>query len=252
MSSIAEFGIRNSEFKSGDIQGTIRLPRNSSFSSIPHSAFRIPHSKGFTLLEVLIAVAIMSGIIAIIYQSFFTASRNVEQAEAIRDSSDMARTLVAKIADDISNAYYNQQMNRSAVITILNGKKEQADPADEKSRLDSITLTTLTNWRRPNTKETDLWEVGYFFKQKPNSSGYVMMRREKRELSKDVPAGEGGIEYEITDRVKFLQLRYNTGGDTWYDEWNSTSRNGLPKLVEIALTLESGMTYSTYVEVQKY
>ena len=182
-------------------------------------------SYGFTLLEVLIAVAIMAGIVTVIYSSFFTASRNVEQAEAIRDSSDMARTLVAKIADDLSNAYYNPAMNRPEVITIFNGKKEQTDSTDEKSRRDSITLTTLTNWRSPNTKETDLWEVGYFFKQKPDGSGYVMMRREKRELSKDSPAGEGGIEYEITDRVKFFQLRYNEVGDTWYDEWNSTTRN---------------------------
>jgi general secretion pathway protein J len=215
-------------------------------------AFRTSHSKGFTLLEVLIAVAIMAGIVSVIYTSFFTASRNVEQAEDIRDSSDMARTLMTKIADDISDAYYKQEMNRKAVITIFDGKKEQAETTDEKSRHDSITLTTLTNWRLPNTRETDLWEVGYFFKQKSDGFGFIMMRREKRELSPLVPAGEGGIEYEITDRVKFLQLRYNTGGDTWYDEWNSTIRNGLPKLVEITLALESGMTYSTYVEVQKF
>jgi type II secretion system protein J len=207
---------------------------------------------GFTLLEVMIAVAIMAGIISVIYSSFFTASRNVEQAEAVRDSSDMARTLVTKIADDISNAYYRQGMNTSAnaVITNLNGKKEQADSTDEKSRLDNITLTTLTNWRRPNSKETELWEVGYFFRQKPNGPGFVMMRREKRELSKDVPVGEGGIEYEITDRVKFFQLRYNAGGDTWYDEWNSVSKNMLPQFVEITLVLDSGMTYSTYIEVK--
>jgi type II secretion system protein J len=204
----------------------------------------ILNSQGFTLLEVLMAVAIMAGILTVIYSSFFTASRNIEQAEAIRDSSDMARTLVMKIADDISNAYYD-----SAGVTIFRGRKEQSDSTNETSRLDNITLTTLTNWRKPNTKETDLWEVGYFFKQKADGSGYVMMRREKRELSKDVPAGEGGIEYEITDRVKFFQLRYNAGGDTWKDEWTQT---GFPKLVEIAITLESGMTYSTYVEVQKY
>jgi type II secretion system protein J len=240
MSSIADCGLRIVDWEK---QCLVR-------SSNPTSEIRDPKSGGFTLLEVLIAVAIMSGIVTVIYASFFTASRNVEQAEAIRDSSDMARTLVAKIADDLSDAYYNPAMNRPEVITIFNGKKVQTDSTDEKSRHDSLTLTTLTNWRRPNTKETDLWEVGYFFKQKPDGSGYVMMRREKRELSKDSPAGEGGIEYEITDRVKFFQLRYNEVGDTWYDEWNSTTQNRLPKLVEIALTLESGMTYSTYVEVQ--
>ena len=235
--------MRSAEYKTNG-----KWPNVSSRVAISHSAFRTSHSMGFTLLEVMIAVAIMAGIISVIYSSFFTASRNVEQAEAVRDSSDMARTLVTKIADDISNAYYNKAM----AITIFNGKKEETETTNEKSRLDSITLTTLTNWRRPKTTETDLWEVGYFFKQKPDGSGYVMWRREKRELSRNIPAGEGGIEYEITDRVKLLQLRYNTGGDTWYDEWNSATRFSLPKLVEITVMLDSGMTYSTYVEVQKY
>jgi len=40
------------------------------------------------------------------------------------------------------------------------------------------------------------------------------------------------------------------GGGTWLDEWNSTNRNSLPKFVEIALTLESGMTNTMYVEVK--
>jgi type II secretion system protein J len=218
---------------------------------IPQSAIRSPQSKGFTLLEVLIAVAIMAGIITVVYTAFFTSSRNVEQAESIRDSTDLARTLMQKLANDITNAYSKQGMNSSAVVTIFNGKKEQTDPTDEKSRLDSITLTTLTNSRRPNSKETELWEVGYFFREKPNGSGHVMMRREKRELSTASPAGEGGYEYEISDRIKFFQLRYNqTGGNTWLDEWNSTTQNSLPKFVEIALTLESGMTYSMDVEVK--
>ncbi|HET7317853.1 MAG TPA: prepilin-type N-terminal cleavage/methylation domain-containing protein, partial [Nitrospirota bacterium] len=67
------------------------MPRSSPFSSIPHPAFRIPNSQGFTLLEVLIAVAIMSAIVTVIYASFSTASRNVQQAEEIRDSADLAR-----------------------------------------------------------------------------------------------------------------------------------------------------------------
>jgi len=226
--------------------------QSSEIGAKEQSIWHNKHQKGFTLLEVLIAMAIMAGIVTVIYSSFFTASRNVEQAEAIRDSSDLARTLMQKLANDITNAYWKQGLNSPAVVTIFNGKKEEVQTGDEKSRHDSITLTTLTNSRSSlNTKETELWEVGYFFKEKPEGTGYVMMRREKRELSKDVPAGEGGYEYEITDRIRSLQLRYSQmGGGTWLDEWNSTNRNSLPKFVEIALTLESGMTYSITVEVK--
>ncbi len=215
------------------------------------SAFRITRSKGFTLLEVLIAVAIMAGIVTVIYSAFFTSSRNVEQAETIRDSTDLARTLMQKLANDITNAYWNQALNYPAVVTIFDGKKNEVQTKDEKTRHDSITLTTLTNSRRLNSKETELWEVGYFFQEKQNGSGYVMMRREKRELSKDVPAGEGGYEYEISDRIRALQLQYSqTGQGTWLDVWNSTNQNGLPKFVGITLALESGMTYTMYVEVK--
>jgi general secretion pathway protein J len=205
-----------------------------------------PHSKGFTLLEVLIATAIMAGVVAVIYASFFTTSRNVEQAEQDRDTSDLVRTLVAKLSVDISNAYVQPGMNISAPVTGFLGKKVQPDTGNSAIRLDELYLTTLSNWRRPGTKETDLWEVGYYFKQKPDGSGYVMMRREKRELSKDVPFMEGGTEYAMTDRVETLQLRYYSGS-SWTDEWPSTTQ--LPKAVEISLLLDDGSTYLTKVDV---
>ncbi len=205
-------------------------------------------SSGFTLLEVLIAVAIMSMIATVIYTSFFTASNNVKQAEEIRDSTDLARTLVAKLSTDIANAYLNPYMNAPVVTTIFYGKKEQSDTGLDKNRYDSLFLTPLTNWRRPDSKETDLWEVGYYFEQKPDGSGRFLMRREKRELSNDVPALEGGVEYEMTDHVVSLQLRYYDGF-SWFDEWDSRNRQKLPNIVEITLLLDDGSAYITQVDV---
>lgn len=197
---------------------------------------------GFTLLEVLIAVSIMAGIIAVIYTSFFTTSRNVEQAEATRDASDLARTLVSKLSSDIANAYYNPAMPE----TVFYGKSSTV--TKDEPRFDSIDLTTLTNWRRPDTKETDLWEVGYSFQEQPDKTGMVMLRKEKRELGKDFPPPlEGGTEYIITDRIDQLRLRYYNG-TSWVDDWDSRTRHALPNAVEIQLVLDDGSSYITLVD----
>jgi len=205
-------------------------------------------SAGFTLLEVLIAVAIMSVLVGVIYTSFFTAGWNVEKAEAGRDATDLVRTLVAKLSSDITNAWINAGLNTPAVTTIFYGKKVQPEAGDGTKRYDELYLTTLTNWRKPGSQETDLWEVGYYFKQRPDGSGYDMLRREKRELSQDVPALEGGTEYGLTNRIESLQFRYSNG-TTWSDEWDSRTGQGVPRAVEITLVLNDGSAYITQVEV---
>ena len=224
---------------------------------VPNSEFHIPNSNGFTLIEVLLSMAILVVLMSVVYGSFSTAGRNVEQAEAARDETDLARTLLAKLSDDLTNAYFNPNMrqvsqntNMSVNLTILYGKKDESGEGEDKVRRDSLSLTTLTNWRKPDSKETELLEVGYFFKEKPDGSGYSLYRREKRELSADVPPLEGGVEYEITDRIEGLQLRYYNG-TTWADEWDTRTRGGLPKTVELALTSDTGKVYLTQADVSR-
>jgi type II secretion system protein J len=195
---------------------------------------------GFTLLEVLIAMSILAVIMTIIFTSFSTAGRNVEQAEAVRDSTDLARTLIARLSTDIENAYV-KAMN---VPTIFSGKKVLPESGNDEIRHDELYLTTLTNWRRPDSKEMDLLEVGYYFRQKMDGTGFVLMRREKRELSRDVPALEGGVEYELTDRVRSLRYRYFYSTAV-FDEWTNTT--SAPGAVEIALVLDDGSSYVTRV-----
>ncbi|MFA5073832.1 MAG: type II secretion system protein [Nitrospirota bacterium] len=202
---------------------------------------------GFTLLEIILALSILAVLITTVYMSFSTAGKNVEEAEAIRDNTDMARTLIAKISADIQNAYCG---NLASGKTVFYGKKREVQKEGETRRLDSLYMTTLTNWRKPDSKETELNEVGYFFKEKLNDDRFTLMRHEKRELKNEVPPLEGGNEYELTGQVRELRFRY-LQRTMMVDEIGSSSpcTKLMAKAVEISLTLENGEHYTTLVEV---
>ncbi|MDH4163726.1 MAG: prepilin-type N-terminal cleavage/methylation domain-containing protein [Nitrospirota bacterium] len=233
----AECGVRSAEYK---IHDTLRCTLTS------HVALRTPHSKGFTLIEVLLALAIFAGVATVLYSVFATTGSTVAQAEQVRDGTDAARTLMSRIATDVANAFYYA---KTIEPTFFYGRKVEEDGgADRKIRLDSLFLTTLTNWRRPDTREMELWELGYYFKDRPDGKGRALVRREKRELSADVPPLEGGVEYEITDQIASLRFRY-FNGSAWIDEWDSKNQNALPKAVEIVLVMAAGGVYATSVEI---
>ena len=201
-------------------------------------------ARGFTLLEVLLALTVLSVILATVYGSFATAGRNVERAEEVRDRTDRARSLLSRLTTDIANACLIGGIGE----TFLVGRKAEGDT--DQQRFDSIHLTTLTNWRRPDSHETELWEVGYFFQDRPEDNARVLLRREKRELSRDVPPLEGGTDYELTDAVNGLLLRY-TDGTTWVDEWDTRKRGRLPRAVEIVLSLADGRVFATQVDIRQ-
>jgi hypothetical protein len=147
---------------------------------------------------------------------------------------------------DISNVYCGGVKG-----VFLYGKKEEKEAEGEKYRIDSLSLTTLTNWRRPESRETELWEVGYFFKEKPEGNGRVLMRREKRTVGgseEDIAAD--ATEYEITDAVRSLQIRYLVGAE-WKDEIGSAAACDDKSLTgaEITLTTQDGRVFMTQVDM---
>lgn len=195
---------------------------------------------GFTLIEVLLALTIFAVAAAVVYASFSTTRSNLDSAEALRSETDLARTLLSRLSDDILNAYCSPRVEGS----FFYGKKDEVQTSEGRRRTDALYLTTLTNTRRPGTKETELWEVGYFFKEKPEGGGRLLMRREKREPDSAVPPLEGGEEYSITDRVEGLQFRYFDGAK-WIDEMGGPDRCVRPLAVEITLVLSGGRVYTT-------
>src|SRR5512137_1989963 len=95
--------------------------------TIRRASIRHADHGGFTLLEVLLAMVILAVIMTVVYASFSTAGRNIEQAETIRDETDIARTLIARLSVDIANAYPQGSAGFPSVPTRFYGKKEEVE-----------------------------------------------------------------------------------------------------------------------------
>jgi len=87
----AEWRVWSAECKS---RRKKRVP--ASWTLIPHSAFRTPHSEGFTLLEVMLAVAILSIVIVSLMGLSNRSSQDVALAERITTATFLAKRVMTE------------------------------------------------------------------------------------------------------------------------------------------------------------
>jgi general secretion pathway protein I len=99
-SASAECGVRSSERKA---------EKSHRHGVIPHSTLRTPNSKGFTLLEVMVAVAIMSMVLVTLLGLKNRTMQDVALAEHITTATMLAKrmmvdTLVTKNLQTVEEA----------------------------------------------------------------------------------------------------------------------------------------------------
>ncbi len=185
---------------------------------------------GFTLIEVLIAITILTVIMMVVYQAFTASTDGIRRAEAVDDINSTARVIFLKLMDDINNAY----LTGNNVIFVGDSKRDKELPQD------SLNLTSLSNLMMvKDAKETDLHEIGYYLKEdydyQKQEKRLSLFRREKKTIGIE-PVLEGGSAYELTDEIAGIRFSYFDG--TWKDKWDSRiNNNKLPKAVEVEVIL---------------
>lgn len=189
--------------------------------------------KGFTLIEVLLAIFIGSIVLTVLYSSFFQIIKAKDVAEGELDLYHEARVIFSKMSEDFQSAYPRGEVFKNSVIptwTFFRGTKD-----GDNSR---VTLTSLS--RRPsiNSIDSDQAEISYYLEPVPQSDLFYLIREENPRIGTD----SGGIKYPISESLVRFNLRYMTENDSeesFVDEFNSDQTGSLPKVVEVTLTLRS-------------
>ncbi len=196
--------------------------------------------RGFTLLEVLVSVAILAIIMAAVYSAYTT---NVEAIQIARENGQVqqtARIVLDQMSKDLQSAISELTVPSDKIRLGLIGKTEEK----EGKRLDRVDFTTLTHLvlssQSPNT---DLCEVGYRVVEDPDQQNVlVLMRRD--EASPDVDFTEGGDLQEMARNVVEFKITYEDSQGEELDRWDagdSGSASLLPVLVKVRLVLKDSL-----------
>ncbi|MGH7962725.1 MAG: type II secretion system protein GspJ [Candidatus Binatia bacterium] len=189
--------------------------------------------KGFTLIEVLVAGAILSLVLAALYGAFsrtLTSKRLAEERVAL---SRAARIVLLRIGEDLQASFPFAPDNSRFISRTFRGG---AFPED--------TLSFVSLAHPPLTgagAEGDLSEISYALVPDPQVPTYrQLVRRVRPDLAADREAA--GDIYPLLVQVRGLRFRFFDGRN-WREEWGrENTQNKLPRAVEVVLYLAAPST----------
>jgi general secretion pathway protein J len=191
----------------------------SCFSSMPPRDVR-----GFTLIEVLVAVSLLAIVLTSVYGIF--GSVNSAKLRLDSDSAEyhLARVVLDRVGRDIHGVYYR---TKDQTTMFRGGINDQGESFLE------LTTTAVTAL---NTTGAGIAAVRYRLaldQDSPDKSQRVLLRSEyPRQLP--VPAVDNSMTRLAPD-VATMAFRFYYNG-SWQEQWDA-QQQGLPQLVEISMVI---------------
>ena len=197
---------------------------------------------GFTLIEVIISIAILTAITSLLFGAFSALKRSKDGLSRVQDRQREGRLAMARITRELQSAYLSAHMplNQALLVQKTVFKSERGTPADR------VDFTAFANRRLDkNSHVSDQCELSYFGSPNPDGSGTTdLVRRIDTELDLE-PTKGGKVEVLATD-IDLFDLQYldaQTG--QWQESWDTTQTTGqadrLPLQVRIILVLNGGV-----------
>jgi prepilin-type N-terminal cleavage/methylation domain-containing protein len=211
----------------------------------------VQQARGFTLLEVMIALGIMAIIFVVLFTTYSAA---VDRAARARELSQMyheARVVLDLMANDLRAAYVKDEVaqaqqtlqERRAPSYFFVGE----DHTENSVPLDKLRFSTFIPQSRPDTPGVDVCRVTYTLEpvtEPPQGSlteappRKALLRRVNCSL--DPEATDQDQLFLLTELARGLDFKYYDDKGTEYQEWNSQQPQGgkrLPAHVKITLLI---------------
>ncbi|HYQ27652.1 MAG TPA: prepilin-type N-terminal cleavage/methylation domain-containing protein [Polyangiaceae bacterium] len=199
-------------------------------------------ARGFTLVELLVAIVVLSMISVLIYNAFASMKRSREGIERVDDRYREGRLAMTRMIRELQSAYISLHapLNPSLLIQRTAFIATTGTPAD---RLD---FNSFSNRRLDkNSHVSDQCELSYFGSPNPDLSGVTDLAR-RISTSLDLDPKKGGRVDVLATDIDLFDLQYlDPLSGNWVDTWDTTQTltgqpARLPVQVRILLVLNGG------------
>ncbi len=179
--------------------------------------------RGFTLIEVLVAMSLLAILLAAVYGIF--GGVNSAKLRLDSDSADyhLARVIFDRLGRELHGAYFRP----GDQTTMFRGGVNDRDEPFLELTTTAVTLVSDTG--------SGISEVRYRLAPDPEADAgrQVLLRAERSRQSTAAPVD--GRMMRLAPNVASLSLRFYTGG-RWLEQWDAR-QGGLPQLVEVSLVV---------------
>lgn len=176
---------------------------------------------GFTLVEVMVAIALISLIMTSVYGIFSTISTTQKRLENESEGYHQARMIFDRISRELRTSYLNVNNERSAFTADID--------SNGNNYLAFTSTSALTHGNAPG----GLVRVRYQLDtQHEKTTGRLLRSAVPLFVPDDPPSGQ-----RLSSQVKQLEWRFFDGSD-WQESWDSGVNHRLPHTVEMDMILQ--------------
>ena len=199
-----------------------------------------PRYKGFTLIEFLIAVSILSIIVAVSYTSFVSVRKTMLVGKRSLQVMREVRSFLERLDVEISGSIYV----RGDEGTLFQSKRDEVGQL-ETSNL--VFTTIMPQSLLEAGKRGEVVRVEYEVSQNKNDEELLVLTKRMYMLSLPPRDFDKPVEFVVGEEFSSFQLRFRSGNQ-WFESWDTETKNELPDGVELVFSL-GGRSYREFFNV---
>lgn len=186
-------------------------------------------NEGFTLIEMLVATAVSSVILVMVYTAYASIIKSVNQGKIASQYFEEINMIIRRIDSDLLNTYWNENSKNINFISTVEGNSSRLNFVTGEFKNNRMILSVKDNF-----PSSDIHEIGYYLKIDSKTGKNNLIRRS--EVHYDDSPLDGGTEEVILDNVDSIKFEFKYRSD-WTVSWDSREQKRLPSGIKTTLVV---------------